>query len=157
MTRRSLVSIQKPHIESENLLVIEPLSIHSNRPALFVAAAALALLACGCGPRHPTADPVNADTARQTLQSVLESWQRGEALESWQQRDPKVVVQDSDWSAGAKLKEFEILGVGEPRDANLYCQVKLVLDGPGRGKQPQTVTYVVGTDPVLTVFRDMFH
>ena len=123
---------------------------------LFASWAVLALCALGCGPRHPTADPVNAETARQTLQSVLESWQRGESLESWQQREPKVVVQDMDWSGGAKLKEFEILGAGEPRDANLYCQVKLVLEGAGRGVQPRTVTYVVGTDPVLTVFRDMF-
>lgn len=128
----------------------------SNRaPLAWLTAASLLLV--GCGPSHRTAAPVNVDTARQTLQSVLESWQKGESLESWRQHDPEVVIQDMDWSAGAKLKEFEILDAGDARDANLHCRVKLVFDGSAQGKKQQEVTYVVGTDPVLTVFRDVFH
>jgi hypothetical protein len=135
---------------------VKPRIYFSENRALFGWLAALGLIALGCGPRHQTAAPVNVETARQTLQSVLESWQRGEKLDSWRQHDPEVVIQDMDWSADAKLKEFEILGDGEPRDANLYCKVKLVFNEQVQGKTEKEVTYVVGTDPVLTVFRDPF-
>jgi hypothetical protein len=125
--------------------------------SLTIATVVLFLFVSGCGSRHPTAAPVDEASARATLQSVLESWQRGESAESWRSHEPEVVVQDFQWSSGAKLKEFEILGPGEARDANLYCRVRLILDGSSQGKEQRTVTYVVGTDPALTVFRDSFN
>lgn len=110
-------------------------------------------VAAGCGPSQPTAAPVDAEEARRTLELVLRDWQEGGSPAAWQERSPQVVVQDADWAAGAKLKRFEILGAGQPRDANLFCQVRLVMDRPAKGELQRTVTYVVGTDPVLTVFR----
>jgi hypothetical protein len=85
---------------------------------------------------------------------VLQNWQQGGTPEQWRQHDPEVVVQDFDWSDGFKLKRFEMLGPGDPRDANLYCQVRLTLESPKQVELNRIVTYVVGTDPVLTVFRD---
>jgi hypothetical protein len=106
----------------------------------------------GCGASATTAaDP---DVARKTLETVLASWKEGGKPDEWQEKSPKVVVQDFDWAAGAKLKSFELLGPGELRDANLICKVKLVVEKPSQGAAERTVTYVVGTDPVLTVFRD---
>lgn len=112
----------------------------------------MTLCVSGCG--YSAAEHrVTSTTARSTLESVLKSWQEGESSESWQQKTPKVVVQDMDWKAGAKLQSFEILGEGEAIDANLHCQVKLKFAQPRNGKKEQTVTYLVGTSPVLTVFR----
>ena len=132
-------------------------SIHSalSGPRVRASLWLLLTVCAGCGPALQTANPVDPDRARETLHSILESWQRGETPESWKQRSPEVVVQDRDWSMGATLKEFTIIGRGEARDANLYCPVKLVLDERQGGPQQRTVTYVVGTDPVLTVFRDV--
>jgi hypothetical protein len=108
----------------------------------------------GCGPRQPTAAAVDPDEARRTLEAVLSDWKEGGSPEAWQQRTPQVVVQDFDWAAGAKLKSFELLGPGDIRDANLICKVKIVAVQAPKGEVQRTVTYVVGTDPVLTVFRD---
>lgn len=107
----------------------------------------------GCGGYSAKMHRVESTLARGTLESVLKSWQDGAAPESWQEKKPKVVVQDMEWQAGTKLNTFEILGDGEAIDANLYCKVKLKLESPGKGKREQTVTYLVGTSPVLTVFR----
>ena len=123
-----------------------------------IATAVLTLLLAlpGCGPRQETAAPVDPEKARSTLEAVLSDWKEGGSPEAWQERSPEVVVQDFDWAAGTKLKSFELLGPGESRDANLICKVKLVLEQSPRGDVERTVTYVVGTDPVLTVFRDTF-
>jgi hypothetical protein len=58
-----------------------------------------------------------------------------------------------DWKTGRKLKSFEVIEPTESVDANLHCQVKLTLEDPEKGEVEQTVKYVVGTSPVLTVFR----
>lgn len=115
--------------------------------------ACLASLLCvgGCGGYSAAEHRVESTTALQTLEQVLRSWQQGETPDSWQEHQPPVVVQDLEWKAGKKLESFDIVEPGEAIDANLVCQVKLRLAGsPNR---EQTVTYLVGTSPVLTVFR----
>ncbi|OYW23771.1 MAG: hypothetical protein B7Z55_03200 [Planctomycetales bacterium 12-60-4] len=113
----------------------------------------LAFLTMGCGPHRNV--PVNVDVAHQTLKKALEQWQQGAVPEDLRKASPEIVVQDLDWSGGAKLLDFEVLGKGEPMDANLVAKVKLTLQSEAGNEQEKTVTYVVGTSPVLTVFRDM--
>lgn len=115
---------------------------------------ALMICAAGC-PSPAERHRVNPDLARQTLQGVLESWRDGSTPASWQQKSPAVVVQDMDWLGGAQLESFEILEGAEAIDANLHCPVKLVLKTPDGGSVERRVTYLVGTSPVLTVFRAM--
>jgi hypothetical protein len=62
------------------------------------------------------------------------------------------VIQDFDWMGGAKLTSYEILTT-KAIDANLHCEVKLSLTGAQNGGSEKTVTYLVSTSPVLTVFR----
>ena len=120
----------------------------------FAAACVLCLpLLAGCGSNRMEAHPVDSNLARNTLDAVLKSWQEGATPESWQQKTPSVVVQDMDWKFGKKLKSFEVIEPTESVDANLHCQVKLTLEDPEKGEVEQTVKYVVGTSPVLTVFR----
>ena len=126
----------------------------SSRGQAILLAAAL-VVSAGCGGGGPPADPVDSEQARETLEAVLASWQAGESPADWRDRSPEVVVQDMDWLRGARLKRFELLGPGEAVDANLHCQVKLWLEDPGGGETERTVTYEVGTDPVLTVFRQV--
>lgn len=115
----------------------------------------LPLLIClslvGCSASHR----VQPDVAEKTLRTTLESWKNGQTAESLQKAAPPIVVQDLDWTGGAKLVNFEILPGGKPVDANLYAQVKLTLRDAKGSETERTVTYVVGTSPVLTVFRDM--
>jgi hypothetical protein len=86
---------------------------------------------------------------------ALESWKKGEAPKALRDASPSITIQDMDWKAGLVLVTYEMQG-GEKEDAvNLHCPVQLTLrDQQGREiKKP--VTYVIGTDPVITVFREM--
>lgn len=118
--------------------------------------AALCAAAPGCGEGLQTADPVDADRARETLRTVLETWKNGDAPESLKERSPSIVVQDMDWIGGTRLLNYEIVDSGRAVDANLLCKVKLTLSGPQNRATSKTVTYIVGTSPVLTVFREVF-
>lgn len=104
----------------------------------------------GCGDK-PVAAPVNPEKARAALRTTLDAWKAGRPIESLSKDDPPIVAQDFDWMAGVKLDNYEVLGDGTPQDANLRISVKLSLKGKGQ----KTVTYIVGTDIKLTVFRSM--
>jgi hypothetical protein len=108
----------------------------------------------GCG---GNAHAVKPDVAQQTLRSALDSWKSGQTVESLKKGSPSIVVQDLDWSGGAKLLDYEVLDGGKPVDANLQAKVKLKLRDAKDVESEKTVSYLVGTSPVLTVFRDMFH
>ncbi len=114
----------------------------------------LVLGICGCNGSDysAAAHRVDPQLARSTLVSVLDSWKAGEDPAGWQQKEPSVVIQDFDWMGGARLTEYEILDE-RPIDANLHCDVKLTLEDPQKGSAEKTVTYLVSTSPVLTVFR----
>lgn len=114
----------------------------------------LLLLVCvGCGSSHAL-HPVAPDTARKSLETVLEGWKAGKTPDAWRGEKPEIVVQDVDWSMGKKLVGYEIVGEGKAVDANLHCDVKLEL-AEGTGTTSKTVHYLVGTSPVITVFRQI--
>ena len=111
-------------------------------------------LATGCtGQQHAAA--VNPDLARKSLREVLDSWKRGDDLAAFRQASPSITVQDMDWTSGYKLLDYEIVGEGKYDDANLLCPVKLKLQDPNGKAMSREVTYMVGTNPVITVFREM--
>lgn len=106
---------------------------------------------CGGGPSHP----VDSGVARKTLVEALDRWKSGQKPDDLQKSTPAIVVQDLDWLGGAELVAYEVVGDGEPLDANLLARVKLTLKGKDGKEVEKTVAYLVGTSPVLTVFRDM--
>ncbi len=126
----------------------------SERSLIGTALCMLVLAGCSSGPYESA--PVNPEIARETLNAALESWKEGAAIEALKEESPSIVVQDFDWSAGMKLLDYEVLDDGKPESANLVARVKLSLEDKEGAKSEKTVTYVVGTAPVLTVFRDMF-
>jgi hypothetical protein len=72
-----------------------------------------------------------------------------------------MTVQDFEWDTGAKLIDYQLLDDGKTEGSNLRVQVKLTTIGePAKGKKEAKPTekkasYVVGTSPRLTVFRDI--
>ena len=124
---------------------------------LLIAVLSFCLLLAGCAPQTYQSEPVDATVARETLAHVLEAWHDGQSIESLQKESPPIVVQDFDWMGGLKLLDYEVLGPGKEANANLIARVKLVLQKPDGETQEMTVTYLVGTAPALTVFRDFFH
>lgn len=107
---------------------------------------------CGCGPRR--AARVDPELADQTLLRVLDTWQRGGTIAELRSADMPVVVQEEYWTEGQKLQAYRLVGDGRVEDANLYREVELTLASDnGEKQQRKLVTYVIGTDPVVTVFR----
>lgn len=127
-----------------------------NRSAILCCCWTVVLSLSGCG-GSGSSDPVEPDTARTTLISALDAWKDGKTPDSMQLASPKVVVQDMDWTGGAKLTSYQLLSDGEAIGANLSVQVTLELTGADGKTDKKDVWYLVGTDPVLTVFRDMLH
>jgi hypothetical protein len=123
---------------------------------IHVCCLALVVGLVGCGGGAYQSAPVNAEKARETLKTAMESWKSGEPAELMQDQSPSIVVQDFDWLSGAKLVSYEILGDEKEVNANLVAKVKLNLKDKQGAVTEKTVTYLVGTAPTLTVFRDSF-
>lgn len=106
----------------------------------------------GCGPVR--AKPVNVEVARQTLVHVLEHWQNGGTIDELRQGRPEIVAQEPLWAKGKQLVDFTLVGGGRAEDANWFCEVELSLTtGDSDKAVKKKVTYVVGTNLVLTVFH----
>lgn len=115
-----------------------------------------AVIAClvlgGCSRQSHDVDP---DLARRTMTTALERWKSGDRPESLRSGGNSITVMDPDWNGGLQLASYDIQGAGESKGANLYCSVKLVLRDTTGQTQEKAVSYVVGTSPALTVFRDL--
>jgi hypothetical protein len=126
--------------------------------SLCVVAASLGVLAIlmlsGCsGPRR--ANPVDPSLARESLKVALDHWKKGEDPKSLQSSATPMVAKDFEWDSGAKLLDYQILDERE-EDANLRVQVKITLSQQGKSKSVEKkASYVVGTSPSVTVFRDI--
>jgi hypothetical protein len=126
--------------------------------SLWVVAATLGVLVVpglsGCwGPSR--ANPVDASLARESLKVALDHWKQGEDPKLLQSSATPMVARDFDWDSGAKLLDYQILDDKE-EDANLRVQVKITLSQQGKSKAVEKkASYVVGTSPSVTVFRDI--
>ena len=105
----------------------------------------------GCSVAGHVVDP---ERARETLKTALESWKKGDTIESLRAASPPIVAQDFDWMAGNRLVGYEVTGDGKDDDANLRIPVKLTLKTAQGKEVKKSVSYVVGTSPALTVFRE---
>ena len=68
---------------------------------------------------------------------------------------PSIVVQETEWNDETKLLDYEIISDDKPAGPNMIATVKLKLSKPDGKVIEKTATYVVGTSPGLTVFRNL--
>jgi hypothetical protein len=116
----------------------------------------LVLMLSGCsGSSH--ASGVDASLARESLKIALEHWKKGEDPKSLLSSSTPMTAQDHEWASGAKLLDYQILDDGRDEGANLRVQVKITLAQQGKSKGVEKkASYVVGTSPSVTVYRDVF-
>ena len=112
--------------------------------------AALLLPAGGCSGGGV---PATEEAARGALDAALDAWKSGRKAEEMRQQTPEVVVGDSDWKQGRRLVAYQI-GTGMFDGKNLRVPVTLTLAQPPSGNRRLVVNYIVGTKPVVTLFRD---
>jgi hypothetical protein len=122
--------------------------------AAFVTLAVAGPLLSGCTEGQGRAAPVDPSLARDALNTALESWKKGEAIDALKSGSPPIVAQDFDWMAGHRLIRYEVTGDGKDDDANLRIPVILTLRTAQGKEVKKSVSYVVGTSPALTVFRE---
>lgn len=119
---------------------------------LLVTAAAVSPIA-GCGDSGSKSLALDETLAKTSLTKTLDAWKAGQSSDSLKSHDPSITTNDWAWDQGYKLKEFRLLGGDRNDGANLHCQVELsVVDKQNRA-QKQSALFVVGTSPVITVFR----
>jgi hypothetical protein len=157
-------------LSTRKLMLLGPTAFnHVDRNAtlygsLWVVAACLLVLATllmpGCS-GSSGAYPVDEPQARDALKIALDAWKNGQTSKSLAESSTPMTVQDFEWDTGAKLIDYEVLNDGKSEGANLRIQVKLTTVGePAKGKKEakpaeKKASYVVGTSPRLTVFRDI--
>jgi hypothetical protein len=113
--------------------------------------AALLLQSIGCGGGGV---PATEEAARGALTAALDAWKAGRKAEEMRQESPEVVVGDADWKLGRRLVGYQI-GTGMFDGKNLRVPVTLTIaQPPPRGNRQFVVNYIVGTRPVVTLFRD---
>jgi hypothetical protein len=124
---------------------------------LFVAmAAATILMFAGCGSGEAHGGPVDPKIAQESLRIVLDAWKNGEKPDQLQSPPRKITAQDLDWLKGMKLVEYKVLDDATPKGTNLWVSVDLTLADTSSKTVHKKVRYIVGTDPAVTVFRELF-
>ena len=119
-----------------------------------VIALLVAVNAAGCGGSSTTYTPTT-ETAKETLNRALTSWQKGEKSDALEKASPAIHVGDSQWQDGKALESFEILAEEPvPGPSNKMFSVNIKLKG---GKSAAKTKYIVaGRDPTWVYQEDNF-
>lgn len=108
----------------------------------------------GCGPSPGSPYKLNRELALDSLKLFMETWRDQGSLAALKDRQPSIVGKDADWNKGAKLLAFTISPDGRDDGTNLYVDVQLDLQTSSGEKRQKTIRYVVGTEPVVSIFRE---
>lgn len=109
----------------------------------------LLLAGCDQGARSLSLDK---DQARESLNKFLQCWMDGGEAKSLSTQKPSIIGRDPAWDQGTKLLSYSL--VQESSDGtNLHVTAELHFQGTGEETQSRHIRYVVGTSPVITVFR----
>lgn len=104
----------------------------------------------GCGSEGRNLS-LNKEAAREACKDFLNAWKEGEKSSDL---EPSIYGRDEDWDAGLKLIEYEILPKEHDGGSNLHIPVLLTLKNAQGAESKVEVTYIVGTSPKVSVFRD---
>ena len=112
--------------------------------------AIVALAGCKQGARSL---PLDQDVARQSLETFLKSWKEGKKPADLKNATPSIVVGDPDWEAGKTLVDYKRLPEERSDGTNLHTSVEATLTDASGATRTRTINYIVGTSPVITIFR----
>jgi hypothetical protein len=134
--------------------LLENLNMHQFHffdKAVLLSLTSLILLA-GCS-QSPAL--VDIDIAKDALASTMESWKQGKSPQDLLKEAPSIVVQETEWTEGTKLLDYELVEDDKPAGQNLIAKVKLKLSRDDGKVIEKTATYVVGTSPKICVYRNL--
>ena len=118
---------------------------------LATCALVISLTCLGCA-REGNNLPLDKAIAQASLTKFLDAWTQGQKSDSLESASPRIIGRDPDWDAGKRLVRYS-LGTTSEDGSNLHVTTELVV-ADGQGPESKTsVEYIVGTSPVVTVFR----
>lgn len=106
----------------------------------------------GCGAPSAQDLALDKDVARNSLAAFLDCWKNGGEPDSLKSLSPAIVGRDTDWDNGKKLVKYT-LGAETDDGTNAHITAELVV-AKGNNQSTSSVEYIVGTSPVITVFRN---
>src|SRR5262245_44502976 len=109
-----------------------------------------ALLGCSGGSLPDRADP---EQAKQALQTALETWKKGESVETLTQRRPAILFNDPKAASGMRLASFEIEGAHDFFGQSVRFSVKATVELKDARKE-RKFTYLIDTTPVVVIVPD---
>lgn len=109
------------------------------------------VLTAGCG---SSARDLALDKAKahQSLVEFLDTWKAGKPVSEFMSTHAKAAARDPDWEAGKVLTNYTI-GAETDDGTNLHATVKMTLKDPKGEQSDEEIVYIVGTSPVLSIFR----
>src|ERR1700722_11672080 len=119
------------------------------RPTPLLLAAASLLVGCQSSSDTGRFVP-SQSSARQALETALDSWKTGQAPGHIEDHKPPIEVVDSKWKDGQKLSGYEITGEETNSEGHHRFAVKLTVN-PGGAVQAHYVVF--GQNP-LWVYRE---
>ncbi len=121
--------------------------------SFYFAIVLLPVLLAGCDSKGRNL-PLDKTMARDSLVVFLDTWIGNRPVKGLQDRTPPIVGLDDDWDAGKKLESYEIINLDKDDGSNVYAVVKLKFASAGGESKSRQVTYIIGTSPVVSIFRD---
>jgi hypothetical protein len=108
------------------------------------------ILLVGCKPQAAPTDP---NVAQQSLETMLKAWKDGGKSADLKSGQPEIIAVDDDWDSGVQLKSYRSIGTPFDDGKNLHCTIELTLVTKAGREYKREIVYIVGTSPVITIFR----
>jgi hypothetical protein len=115
-------------------------------------AVGMLLFAAGCG--GSAAGPVDEGLAQSSLAAALDAWKGGKLPSELARASPAINVGDSLWEDGWKLVNYKVHGPAKSYGVHIRVPVTLTVQKPPKKSQMIKGTYVVASDPVISVIRE---
>lgn len=103
----------------------------------------------GCA-RDARSLTLDENKARDSVIEFLETWKNGGKVEELK---PRITGFDAAWDSGRKLVAYELLPDAKNDGANLHVTIAAVFEGKDGKEAKSEIQYIVGTQPVITIFR----
>lgn len=108
------------------------------------------LLLSGC---QTKSRPSDQSIAQQSIEKMLETWKSGGKATDLKGATPSIIAVDDDWERNVVLNDYRVETNPFNDGANLHFTVSLTLKNKQGKEVKKEQVYIVGTNPVITIFR----
>lgn len=91
--------------------------------------------------------------ALESLEKTLDTWKAGGRAADLKNANPAIIAVDDDWERSVSLMGYQIQPNPFDDGVNLHYTVTLTLKNTQGREVKKEQVYIVGTNPVITVFR----